>query len=278
MNLIDTHLHLIYRDWAPYGWTAGAPALATGDFTLEDAQALYGGAVAGSIFMEVGVEDDAYQNEARQVGAMVHDGRLLGQIASCRPEVEAGFADWLEECEGLGVVGYRRILHVVPDELSLSETFTANLRRIGAKGRVFDMCFLARQLPLALMLARACPDTQFVLDHCGVPDVAGGAIDPWRADMTALAGLPNVAVKMSGVTAYAGDRGAAAVAPYLDHILATFGPDRVVWGSDWPVVNLGVGMGDWIAMTRAVLGRLTDSEQAAIAHGNAERIYKVQLA
>jgi len=275
MKLIDTHLHLIYRGQAGYGWTSGVPALASGDFTIQDARAGYGGRVAGTIHMEAGVDDADYQTEARFIAGMIRDGDLLGQIASCRPETDAGFAAWLEQADALGVVGYRRILHAVPDDLSLSETFQTNIRRIGAAGRPFDMCFAARQLPLALMLARACPDVTFVLDHCGVPDIAGGGLDPWRADMAALATCPNVTVKLSGITAYAG--GAQGIDPYIDHVLATFGPARMVWGSDWPVVRLGSDLPGWLDITLAVLARLGADEQAQIGHRNAERIWGVRL-
>ncbi len=278
MDLIDTHLHLIWRDRFGYGWTDGIPALATGDFTPADAKALSGGRVQGAIFMEVGLDDADYQPEARFVAGLVADGTLMGQIASCRPETDEGFADWIAECEGLGVVGYRRILHVVPDDMSQSATFRANIRRIGAQGRPFDICMLARQLPLAADLARACPDTQFVLDHCGVPDIAGGAFDSWRAEIEALAEIENIAaVKISGISAYAAPGTASfdTLTPWMDVVLEAFGPLRIVWGSDWPVVNLGSDMASWIDTTSRWLSRLTPAEQAQIAHQNARRIWKV---
>lgn len=278
MDLIDTHLHLIWRDRFGYGWTKGIPALETGDFTPADAKALAGGRVQGAVFMEVGVDDADYQAEARFVAGLVRDGTLLGQIASCRPESDAGFAAWLEECEGLGVVGYRRILHVVPDDMSQTATFRANIRRIGAQGRPFDICMLARQLPLAADLARACPDTPFVLDHCGVPDIAGGGFDSWRAAIGALAAIDNIAaVKVSGIAAYAapGTASFETLTPWMDAVLDAFGPLRLVWGSDWPVVNLGADMGAWIDITTRWLARLSPTEQAQIAHRNARRIWNL---
>lgn len=278
MDLIDTHLHLIWRDRFGYGWTKGIPALETGDFTPADAKALTGGRVQGAVFMEVGVDDADYQAEARFVAGLVRDGTLLGQIASCRPENDAGFAAWLEECEGLGVAGYRRILHVVPDDMSQSDTFRANIRKIGAQGKPFDLCFLARQLPLAADLARACPDTRFVLDHCGVPDIAGGGFDSWRAEIEKLAEVDNIAaVKISGISAYAAPGTAThdTLAPWMDVVLQAFGPLRLVWGSDWPVVNLGSDMGAWIDTTERWLSQLTPVEQAQVAHQNARRIWSL---
>ena len=281
--LLDTHQHLIYRDRIGYGWTNGIPALESGDFTLEDYQGITRDAgIGGSLFMETGVDDGDYQAETRLVHELAQDPArgVVGLIASIRPESDDGFEAWLEESIGLGAVGYRRILHVVDDAMSQTETFRRNVRRIGAAGKVFDMCFLARQLPIALDFARACDNTALVLDHCGVPDIAGGGLDPWRTDMTALANLPNTMCKLSGILAYCApeDVSLAAIRPYVDHILDVFGPGRIVWGSDWPVVNMAKGLPDWIGVTREILGALTEEEATAIANGTAQAVYGVKLA
>jgi predicted TIM-barrel fold metal-dependent hydrolase len=278
MDFIDTHLHLIARDKLGYAWTAGIPALAEGDFTLADYSALTAGrGVTGALFMETGVDDADYQAEARLAAGMVGQGGLLGQIASCRPEEDAGFEAWLEECEGLHVQGFRRILHVMPDELSQSPTFRRNLSRIGARGWAFDVCVLARQLPIALELARACPDQPLVLDHCGVPDIAGNAFDDWANGIACLAALPHVHVKLSGITAYCapGTADQGTLQPWVDHVLDAFGPARMLWGGDWPVVNLGVGLPDWISLSNNLLEDLSPSEQAQIGHGTAKRVYRL---
>lgn len=275
MELIDTHLHLIYRGSIGYGWTGGIEAL-QGDFTLEDhARLTAGKGVAGTVFMETGVDDADYQAEARMVADLVKAGRMMGQIASIRPESDAGFDAWLEQSDELEIVGYRRILHVMPDDTSQAEGFRRNLRKIGARGLPFDLCFLARQLPLAVELVRACPNQTYVLDHCGVPDVAGGAFEAWSEGMKAVAALPQVNVKLSGITAYCapGTANLETVRPWVERVVDLFGPERIVWGGDWPVVNLGVGLPAWIDMTRALLAGLSAAEQDAIGQGNARRIY-----
>jgi predicted TIM-barrel fold metal-dependent hydrolase len=281
LSLIDTHQHLVWPERFGYGWSTELPALAGRTFGLDDYRALTAGlGVAGTIFMEAAVDDDDHHAEAKFVSEFMRPGSgLLGIISSIRPENVAGLEAWLDEGPELGVVGYRRILHEVPDDVSQSETFRANVRRIGARGLVFDMVFLARQLPLARELALACPDTAFVLDHCGVPDIAGGGLDPWRAGITALAELPNVTAKISGVMAYCAPGGAtlAAIRPYVEHVIATFGPERCLWGSDWPVVNTRADLPAWLAATRAILADLTPDEAAAIAHRTAERVYGVRL-
>jgi predicted TIM-barrel fold metal-dependent hydrolase len=125
---------------------------------------------------------------------------------------------------------------------------------------------------------RACPDQSFVLDHCGVPDVAAGDWEVWKAGIEAVAAFPNVVVKLSGITAYCapGTATAALLRPYVDHLLQVFGPGRMLWGSDWPVVNLGVGLPGWIEMTKELLSGLSADEQDAIAQGTATRVYRVR--
>lgn len=275
--LIDTHQHLVFRSQLGYAWTKGIPALAEGDFTPADYLGLTAGkGIAGSLFMETGVDDADYQAEARLIAGLVGQHGIIGQIASCRPELN-GFDAWLDQSEALHIHGYRRILHVVPDDLSQSETFRRNLKKIGARGLPFDLCFLARQLHLAVDLAKACPDQAFVMDHCCNPDIAAGAFDDWARGVTALAALPHVSCKLSGISAYCapGTASVATLRPWVDHILNAFTPARIVWGSDWPVVNLGAGLPDWIDMTRALIGDLSPDEQTAIASGNARRLYAI---
>ena len=280
--LLDTHLHLIYPDIARVSWTDGIEALADKEFTIQDNLGLTAGRdVGGTIFMETGVDDSDYQTETRFIAGQAADkaNGIVAIVASCRPENDDGYDAWLDECSHMPVAGYRRILHVVDDDMSTSATFRANVRKLGSRNLTFDMCFLPRQLPLAIELARACDNTSLILNHCGVPDIAGNGLDPWRQHISDLAALPNVACKISGVMAYCapGEASLETVRPYLDHVVTAFGGDRLVWGSDWPVVNLANGVGDWIEATRNFLGGMSDSEAIKLAHANAERIYQVQL-
>lgn len=277
--LIDTHQHLIYRSQNGYDWADGVAALKERDFTLRDYTALAEGrGIAGTIFMEVDASD--YKAEARHISALSRQAGsgILGVVASCRPE-EPGFDAWLEECADLPVVGYRRILHEISDDLSRDPAFRRNVAQIGAQGRVFDMCFRADQLPIALELAKACPEMTLVLDHCGVPDIASDAQEPWRSDIRALAGLPNVMCKLSGVLAYCAPHRADqdAIRPYLEHVIDCFSPARCLWGSDWPVVNTTASLPDWIVAFRAVIADLSQDEQAMICNGTAQRVYGVTL-
>ena len=134
------------------------------------------------------------------------------------------------------------------NETSQNETFRKNVRKIGEAEKTFDMCFIPSQLKVAKELAMACDNTQMILNHCGVPTIANNELDPWRDDIEALSKIPNVTCKLSGLMAYCtpGTSSYETIEPYVDHVLKCFGPKRMVWGSDWPVVNLGKGLIEWI--------------------------------
>ena len=282
ISLLDTHQHLVYREKASYGWTKDIPPLAEGNFTLDDYKSLTEGlGIGGTLFMETGVDDPDYQQETRFVKSLADnsDNGMIGLISSIRPESDEAFETWLEETIEMGVVGYRRILHVMPDDTSQSDIFRNNVRKIGVSGKTFDICFLPGQLPIACELAKACENTKLILNHCGVPDIAGNGLDPWRQDIKALAQIPNVICKLSGLMAYCapGTSSLETIEPYVDHVLNCFGPDRMVWGSDWPVVNLAKGLPEWIAVTRKILGKLSADEASSIAYGTAQIVYKVKI-
>lgn len=282
ISLLDTHQHLVYREKASYGWTKDIPPLAEGNFTLDDYKTLTEGlGIGGTLFMETGVDDPDYQQETRFVKSLADnsDNGMIGLISSIRPESDEGFETWLEETIAMGVVGYRRILHVMPDDTSQSDIFRKNVRKIGVSGKTFDICFLPGQLPVACELAKACENTKLILNHCGVPDIAGNGLDPWRQDIKALAQIPNVICKLSGLMAYCapGTSSLETIEPYVDHVLNCFGPNRMVWGSDWPVVNLAKGLPEWIAVTRKILGKLSADEASSIAYGTAQIVYKVKI-
>jgi predicted TIM-barrel fold metal-dependent hydrolase len=275
--LTDTHQHLIYSERWPYSWTNDIPQLAGKAFRLDDYQRLTAGAgVSKTIFMETAPDDPHGFAETKFIYELAAQpgSNIAGVIANCRPE-EKDFASYVESIRHEKLVGLRRILHVMPDELSQQASFVENIRLIGRIGLTFDLCFLARQLPLALALAQKCPDTQLILDHCGIPDVAAQALDPWRENIRALAALPNVACKISGVMAYAkpGHARLEAVRPFVEHCLEKFGWERVVWGSDWPVCNLTTDLPNWIAVTRELVRHESEANQKKFFHENVERIY-----
>nr|WP_206119804.1 amidohydrolase [Rhizobium laguerreae] len=272
-------MHIIDRSALPYPWLSGAPDL-DHDFLYESyATEARRCGITTALHMEVDVDPAAMQAETDHVVTISKkEGSLIaGAIVSCRPE-EEGFAAYLERQKADPFVkGFRRVLHVVPDDVSEGALFRENIRRISGSGLTFDLCTLPHQAGRVTALVDLAPDVQFVLDHCGVPDIRSDAFQPWKAGISEIAQRPNVVCKVSGVVAYADAKTwtAETLRPYIEHVIASFGWDRVVWGSDWPVCTLGGGLSTWVAATHAMLSGVSEAERSKLLFANAQRLWSL---
>lgn len=178
---------------------------------------------------------------------------------------------------------YRKFKAIRPMLQDISETdwvlrpeVQANIRTLAPLGLRFDALIQPRHLPSLLTLAQAHPNLPIVIDHCAKPLIAGGADagDAWREDMARLARLPNLYCKLSGLANEAGPGWSAdSLAPIAAHILSHFGADRVIWGSDWPVLNLVGDYDQWRAVTAELLAPLSPADRAQVLGGTAQRFY-----
>jgi len=169
------------------------------------------------------------------------------------------------------------VLHVVPDDVSLSLLFRANVARLSGTGRPLDLCVRPDQIDTALALVDRCPDVQFVLDHCGAPKIKEREMHPWREQIAELARRQNVAVKISGVVAYADAESWTLddIRPYVEHAIASFGWDRVVWGSDWPVCTLTASLSTWLAALQSITRGASAQERDKLFALNARRVWRL---
>ncbi|MGJ8572085.1 MAG: amidohydrolase family protein [Hoeflea sp.] len=275
--IIDTHLHVV-DPWAlDYPWLSSVPALNQAwPYAAYELEARRSG-ISQTLHMEVDVAPERIEDESTYVTTLAaRPGSLIsGAVASCRPE-DPGFAAYLERQRHNPLIkGLRRVLHVMPDELSTQPLFRENIARMSGSGLTFDLCVLPQQLPHAMALADLAPDVTFILDHCGVPDIKNDARQPWQDHIAELAKRPNVVAKISGVVAYADPESwiADTLRPWIEHTVASFGWDRVVWGSDWPVCTLGGGLLAWVAATHTLLEGTSNEEKRKLLSGNARRIW-----
>ena len=175
----------------------------------------------------------------------------------------------------------RGVRHLIQGEADpgfcVRPEFVAGVRALGEIGLSFDLCIRNHQLPPARELVARCPGTAFVLDHAGKPDIRKARVEPWRDDLARLAALPNVTCKLSGLIAEADPTAWTidGLRPYADHVLACFGPDRVAFGSDWPVVKLGSTFDGWLRPAGQLVSHLPDPARAGIFGDNARRIYRL---
>jgi predicted TIM-barrel fold metal-dependent hydrolase len=279
-RLIDTHLHLIYRDRLSYAWLGSEPKLAAQDWTYElYAAEAHAHGVTDCLHMEVDVAQGDRNRETAFIRelACASSRRIRAAIANARPEEPDFLADIDAARADPFVRGFRRILHVAPDDLSRSAVFRDNLRRLAGTGLTFDVCVRADQLGIAAELVDACPGVAFVLDHCG----GGSASRPeafaaWKAGLAEVARRPNVVVKVSGVIGTV-DAGWTVedLRPVVETTIEVFGWGRVVWGSDWPWSAQRATLTDWIEATRHIVAGASETEREKLFYRNAARVYGI---
>ncbi|MBN9317728.1 MAG: amidohydrolase [Devosia sp.] len=273
MRILDTHLHLIYPDRFSYPWLSGAPAINKPWHVESYWQEAAPLGIEAALHMEVDVAEPQIAAETEFVLGL---DRIVGAIANGRPE-HADFERHLERMRDLGKVkGIRRLLQFQPAELSQTQTFVDNIRLLPRYGMSFDICVKSHELMLVPPLIRSCPETQFILDHCGNPKIADGEWESWTTRMERVAELPNVVCKVSGILANVDETWTVdAIRPYVEFVIETFGWDRVVWGSDHPVVTLFADLTKWVNATREIVSDASETEQEKLFWRNAERIYGV---
>jgi len=289
MRIIDTHQHLWDLDLFSYAWIAAQPepgSLAGGrpglkrSFRMADyLEATSGLGVEKSVHLEADVDEPCMLAETRHILALADhpDNPLSAVVACARPE-SADFRHYLDQIAGHPrLQGIRRILHTQPDDLGQGPTFRENVRSLAGYGLSFDICVLARQLPIAIGLVEHCPHVQFILDHCGVPQVKEKILDPWRDDIRRIASFPNVVCKVSGIVAYADpDRWTPGdLRPYVEHVIDCFGWDRVMFGSDWPVCTLSASLRQWVEALSEITANAGEANRDKLFNRNAVRVYRL---
>lgn len=178
--------------------------------------------------------------------------------------------------------GLRPMLQDLADDAWIADpAVDLAARAMAHHGLVFDALVLERHLDALHAFATRHPDLAIVIDHAAKPPIAAGGEQPWRNRMARLAALPHVACKVSGLLTEAGPRcSAAALRPYVQALWNLFGPQRLVWGSDWPVLQLAGDYAGWLEMSRALFDAIdevsSDARRAGLFGGNAVRLYRLQ--
>jgi L-fuconolactonase len=187
------------------------------------------------------------------------------------------YLDWLASLPGTRVVGVRRSFEFDPPDFPRKPAVASGAHAAGERGLVVDLVLFPPSLPAAIDLVDRCPDTQFVLDHLGKPSIGTRQLEPWAGEIRELALRPNVSCKLSALPTEADRRHwtTADLRPYADHALACFGYERLLYGSDWPVVNLAGGLGRWFGAVCELLSGLTEDQRHAVLSRNASQIYHV---
>lgn len=275
-HIIDSHLHFWDRERFRYPWLDDVPAPLGLSHRPDDLAAT--GWAADSI---VAVQADCLRHhglaEAAWLSELADEGAPIVAIVAFAPlDTPERLASYLEELAQLPrVAGVRRLLQDAEPGLATSTAFVDGVRALAEYHLTMDLCIRDFQLPEVTQLVEQVPEVQFVLDHLGKPTIRPDAFGSWAADLSRLAALPNVVVKLSGLLTEAEPerRTSAALRPWLRHAVETFGPTRCMFASDWPVLDLGGGFPFWVEVVSDALADLDAPDAAAVWSGTAEAAY-----
>ena len=278
--IIDAHHHL----WDPgarrHAWLDALPSLCR-PFGLDDFTPL---ARAHGVTASVLVQVLPSMAETGEFLAVAASGTLVAGVVGwadlTAPDVADQIARLRELPGGDRLAGLRHLVQDEPDPDWLDRTeVRRGLRALAGAGLVYDLLVRPAQLPAAIRVARDLPGVSFVLDHGGKPGIARGQYEPWASLVAELAACPNVAGKLSGLVTEAGPHWSAAqIGPYASHLIDSFGPHRLMVGSDWPVCTLAATYGEVLDLAVSLLSaRLGAADVAAVLAGNAQAIYRLQL-
>lgn len=278
---IDAHHHVWDLSVRDQPWTDDLPGLHRSfGFAELEPQLLANGIDATVLVQTVAVPDETPE----LLASADREPRIAGVVGWVDLEA-VDLADRLATLRALPggdrLVGVRHQVQQEPDpQWLLRDTVLHGLRQVAAAGLSYDLLITPEQFPAAIGAVASVPDLTFILDHGGKPAIARGEYDDWYAQLSALAELPNVAVKASGLVTEADlDHWTRAdIEPYLRTMIAEFGADRVMFGSDWPVCTLAGGYQPVVELAQQVTHHLSVAERQAFFAGTAQAWYRLQLA
>jgi L-fuconolactonase len=280
--IVDAHHHVWDLEVRPQAWLAG-DGLSTINRSFPPAE--YDGlARAAGIDASVLVETVNIGPETRELCAQAAESEVIAAVVGwtdlTAESVADDVADLVEGPHGSWLRGVRHQVQVEPDPRWLArDVVRRGIAAVGAAGLVYEFVVLPDQWPAVLETARALPEVTFVLDHAGKPPLASGDLAAWHSWVRELSAVGNVTCKLSGLVTEADWHTwrPAHLAPVAEALLTTFGPGRLMLGSDWPVCLLAGGFERVLDAYRALLDSCSDAERAAVLGGTACDVYRIPL-
>ncbi|HEY2839789.1 MAG TPA: amidohydrolase family protein [Pirellulales bacterium] len=279
--IVDTHQHLWDLDRFSLPWTKDEKSLAHSFLMADYFKATAGLNIAQTVYMEVDVEPKQQEAEARYVIELCQrdDNPMTAAVISGRPASEE-FGGYVAKFKSNPQIkGVRQVLHVAttPQGYCLDSKFVRGVQLLGERGLSFDLCMRSGELLDADKLVAQCPHTRFIVDHCGnmsVQEKDNAKRKTWQLGMQHLADHDNVVCKVSGIVASAAEKWTAAdLAPNIRFTLETFGPDRVMFGGDWPVCTLRATYRAWVEALQEIVNGESDTSRQKLFQDNAVKFY-----
>ena len=282
-RIVDSHVHL----WDPgkyrIPWLDEIPDLNRVVDLGMYARAHAGIEVEGLVYLQVEVAPPYALLEAREIADLsLSHPKIAGIVPWAPLEYGDRCRHFLEELVSISpkIKGVRRIVQGEPDpEFCLQDDFVRGNQLLGEFGLSSDLCCNYRQLAANVELVKRCPGTRFIMDHIAKPAIRAGQLQPWADQMSALAAQPNVVCKISGATTEADFENWTIddIAPFVNHALSAFGEDRVMFGSDWPVVTQAATYQQWVEALDVLTNDFSSEAKVKFWRTNAIRAYRLDL-
>jgi len=278
--IIDTHLHLWDIDHLSYPWLSDVPVL-NRTFTLDDYNKACGDLkVEKMVFMQCECDTSQYKEEVAWVsGLALKDKRLQGIVAWAPLENGEGARGDIEELKKNPLVkGLRRIIQFEPDlEFCLRPGFIKGVNLLPEYGLTFDICIAHFHNRNLLKFLDKCPGVPMILDHIGKPDIRNNLLDPWRSEIREIAKFPNVYLKLSSLATEADHRKwtVDGLRPYATHVIESFGIDRTIFASDWPVVTQAATLPVAVETMLEIMKGCSPGDLKKVFYENGKRFYKL---
>jgi len=276
---IDAHQHFWRLARGDYGWLTPKLALIYRDFSIEDLRPhLSAAGITGTILVQ------AAPTEAEADFMLALAAESAGLVKGVVGWIDFEAPDAARRLERLArnplLRGVRPMMQNIPDtDWMLNPAVDPAFRAVVDLRLRFDALVQPRHLPSLRRLLDRHPGLDLVIDHGAKPGIAAGTREPWASEMRALARGTSAWCKLSGlVTEASADWAASDLRPYADHLLDCFGAERLMWGSDWPVVELAGGYDRWRTTTMELLAPLDEPSRERILGGNAARFYGLAAA
>ena len=279
--IVDAHLHVWDPGLLSYPWLEDVPLL-NKPHLMNDYDAACGPVqVEKMVFVQAECDFAQYKQEADWVASLAgEDPRIEGIVAWAPLEKGESVRGELEAlAENRLVKGIRRIIEFEDDPgFCLRPDFVRGARALTDCDFSFDICVKHHPLENTIRFVRQCPDVRFILDHIGKPDIKNRLFTPWKAQIETLAAMPNVWCKMSGLVSEADQASWTRedLKPYIDHVIESFGIERVMYGGDWPVAVLATKYPRWVRTLRWALEGLSEQERRQVFRDNAIAFYRLE--
>ena len=271
---IDAHHHFWWYTAAEYGWLDDAMAVIRRDFLPEHLQAEIAAAGMDGV---ISVQARQTEKETAWLLGLAENNEFIKGVVGWVPLVSPTVGRSLEKhCRHWKLRAVRHVVQGEPDDhFILGEEFNAGIRLLREFGLAYDILIVERQLPPTITFVDQHPQQVFVLDHIAKPRIKENLLEPWRKNIRELAKRQNVYCKISGLVTEADYRSwtEAQLRPYLDTVLEAFGPQRLMFGSDWPVCRVACHYQRWVELVGRFIAKLSADEQAYIMGVTASEAY-----